>query len=393
MCDAYGAPDRKPGDAGVRLALVHPKAGELLLGLAPPLAGRLPGMVTAPPGKMSYSAQLATCWVAGAAPVWRLFPAALDWLRRVRATRMLAMALQRLPLEDDAPPVPLDVEASVAAIRRGDVIVTAVLDDVNTLVHVATAGGRTASAASTAILEALLDAGGPLRNPRAVVPQSPSALERAAYYSGATAPLDSTRLLVRRLRADAGGRGAGKDDAARWSAAGMAANQGNAEALHILLTDLAAHTPPREFREALIDGDGVLFSVMTSSVFPCVAGGEKCARCQNAKVVSSHSPDVSLDKTLRAMISVSGSALQPLEDRMASLVAMMRGYGASPAFVDVYSAAWRRAWKPSAGCGVVPFKPMRCARCRGASYCSAACQRAAWPEHKLLCAPAPRGAK
>jgi hypothetical protein len=293
---------RQHGDAGVQLAIVYPRASEMLLGLKPPLTGRMPGMISAPPGQSSYTAQLATCWFSGAAPVWRLFPGALDWLRRLHATGMLALALQRLPVEDDGPPVPLDVDAAVAAIRNGTVIPTAVIDRCNTLTHVAAAGGRRASAANARVLQALLDAGAPLRNPRTIVRQSPSALERACYYSGPACPVENVRLLVNRLRADAS-NDAGHDDEVRWSAASMAANQGNAEALHIVLADLAAHAPPAEFAEALIDGSGVLYSVVTSSVFPCIAGGEKCQRCLRDLQASTHAPDVSLDKTLRAMMS------------------------------------------------------------------------------------------
>lgn len=34
------------------------------------------------------------------------------------------------------------------------------------------------------------------------------------------------------------------------------------------------------------------------------------------------------------------------------------------------------------GCGKQAAGLLRCARCRGAAYCSKACQRAHWPQHK-----------
>jgi hypothetical protein len=37
-------------------------------------------------------------------------------------------------------------------------------------------------------------------------------------------------------------------------------------------------------------------------------------------------------------------------------------------------------WKPS---------KTRCSRCKDAVYCSVACQRQAWPQHKLACQPPP----
>jgi MYND finger len=37
------------------------------------------------------------------------------------------------------------------------------------------------------------------------------------------------------------------------------------------------------------------------------------------------------------------------------------------------------------GCGEVFEKLKMCSACGGASYCSPACQRAAWPEHKHIC--------
>jgi hypothetical protein len=36
-------------------------------------------------------------------------------------------------------------------------------------------------------------------------------------------------------------------------------------------------------------------------------------------------------------------------------------------------------------------KLLRCTTCKIARYCSQACQRAAWPEHKKKCAPPPNG--
>jgi TPR repeat protein len=44
------------------------------------------------------------------------------------------------------------------------------------------------------------------------------------------------------------------------------------------------------------------------------------------------------------------------------------------------------ATPPCAACGAPATS--RCAACAGAHYCSAACQRAAWPHHKVACARA-----
>eukprot|EP00727_Mastigamoeba_balamuthi_P011333 m51a1_g6822 hypothetical protein (296) ;mRNA; f:14950-15837 len=47
--------------------------------------------------------------------------------------------------------------------------------------------------------------------------------------------------------------------------------------------------------------------------------------------------------------------------------------------VEGAGAAYACAW-----C-LAPSAPLRCSRCRGSVYCSAACQRAHWPLHKRLC--------
>jgi hypothetical protein len=274
----------------------------------------------------------------------------------------------------------------VAAIRRGDVIATAVVDEYQSLVAVAAAGNHSGVCTHVRVLEALLDAGGPLRNPRSMPRHSPSPLERACYYSGPGCEPDVAQLLVRRLRADAA-NDAGRDDAARWSAASMAAVQGNVEALCAVLTDLAAHVSQAAFVQGLCDGDCVLFRMLGSSVYQCVSGGEKCQRCEEDGS-RPHAPGVSLEKTFRALMSLSGTLFEPTAQNLAAARAIMLECGHKRASADTIVATWQRAWKPCAACGVVPLKPMRCARCRAASYCSAACQRAAWPEHKLLCAPA-----
>jgi len=372
----------------VQLVLLYPLATEMLVGQRPLLAGRMPAGILAAPGRTAFGACNATCWAHGAAPVWRAIPGAIDWLRRVRTTAHLAFALSKRSLDDDGTPVPLDVDASVAAIRRGDVIVTAVIDEFHTLTHVAASGNHSGVNTHVRVVEALLDAGGPLRNPRTVAQHGPGPMERACYYAGPGCDPAVAALLVRRLRADAA-NDAGKDDDARWSAAQMAAVQGNAEALISVLTDLAAHVPQSAFVEGMCDGDCVLARMLGSSVFACVSGGTTCQRCEDGN--RPHAGGVSLERTFRAIMSVSRVAqgiLEPTAETLALSRATMQQCGHRRAGIETNIAAWQRAWKPCAGCGAVPFKPMRCARCRGAAYCSAACQRAAWPEHKLLCAPA-----
>jgi hypothetical protein len=47
-------------------------------------------------------------------------------------------------------------------------------------------------------------------------------------------------------------------------------------------------------------------------------------------------------------------------------------------------------FRTCAGCGASKFEALKCSRC-GAFYCSSACQKAHWPEHKAACKAARRG--
>ena len=46
---------------------------------------------------------------------------------------------------------------------------------------------------------------------------------------------------------------------------------------------------------------------------------------------------------------------------------------------------WVRANPWCEGCGIQAPEMKLCGRCRRVSYCSAACQRNAWPQHRLGC--------
>ena len=63
-----------------------------------------------------------------------------------------------------------------------------------------------------------------------------------------------------------------------------------------------------------------------------------------------------------------------------------------PAVPDPMTA-WRGAYArlQRAGCAHCgrAAATRRCGRCRTALFCDAACQRAAWPDHKRRCAPPP----
>eukprot|EP00662_Eupelagonemidae_sp_cell21_P057247 gene57247-biopygen50404 len=45
-----------------------------------------------------------------------------------------------------------------------------------------------------------------------------------------------------------------------------------------------------------------------------------------------------------------------------------------------------------AGCGRADAQLHRCARCKGAWYCSSDCQKQHWPQHQPACAGAPAAA-
>lgn len=47
---------------------------------------------------------------------------------------------------------------------------------------------------------------------------------------------------------------------------------------------------------------------------------------------------------------------------------------------------WDRAFVCCSGCGMVPDQPLKvCSRCKGVAYCSQACQRGSWKDHKPHC--------
>jgi hypothetical protein len=80
-----------------------------------------------------------------------------------------------------------------------------------------------------------------------------------------------------------------------------------------------------------------------------------------------------------------GGAPPLLTDAAARLRAAGRHDGAAE------QLAARLRWGACAGCGVLPAaKPLKCARCRAAAYCGAACHVAHWPQHKRACAPRER---
>jgi len=222
-------PEDPPGRAAVQFVMENTEAARMLTGLAPLPTGRMPGLITVPPADLGHcTTQMAACWVHGAAPVWARFPGAVDWLRRVYNTATLIRAIKGLSVQPGEAPVPMVKSAAAAAIRAGEIFPHAMLTGDKTLLHLAACSEST----SSRVVGALLKAGAPALP--IMDELAPSPLESSAYYSGQSSSIETLSILLRRTPRPP----AGTPDGVRWSAAAMAANQGNAEALTMILEDL-----------------------------------------------------------------------------------------------------------------------------------------------------------
>lgn len=104
---------------------------------------------------------------------------------------------------------------------------------------------------------------------------------------------------------------------------------------------------------------------------------------------------------LQSNIANCRSALPAVHARLASLRAQERGDVAAAAAADRLGGetiaaldataeqrfASLQAANICAGCGQRAVGLRACSRCRAAYYCSVACQRRAWPQHKRVCRP------
>ena len=212
-----GLTTRGRGQPAVELALDFTTASDMLLGLTPMPTGRLPGQLSSAPAEHFNTRQAAAVFVHGAKPVWERHPGAVEWFAKVFNTCNLWHALQGISVAG-RPPALVDEAAAVAAIRAGTIFSKALISEGLSLLHCAAYG----KAANTAVLRALLEAGASPLPPTA----GPTPLMTAAYFCGDGVPLENTAVLLAATpRPPAGVR-----DAVRWEAAGMATEQGNAEA-------------------------------------------------------------------------------------------------------------------------------------------------------------------
>jgi len=172
-----------------------------------------------------------------------------------------------------------------------------------------------------------------------------------------------------------------KGNAALFDGASIATNQGHAGRLAQFLTclrrrcggDVAA---PR-FQAVLKE---CIATLVTSTVFPCVAaGGGKCERCKDP-TAPPHSPTLSYSECVHVLghfgVTPGGR-----------LLAAFR-----------LSVAERREFVKAAATGPQPLHlclncgnydalvaPKRCSRCKEARYCDAACAKQHWRAHKPGC--------
>jgi hypothetical protein len=378
------------GAAACVMCKRYPLAVALLVGAAPMPSGRMRAQLAGVLGRVHDTPPASAIWAAGALPVWETVPGALTWLRRMHHTMQLHASLRGEPLlSETRPPAPLDVPAAVALIKRGGVYQNAAFghDMGNeTLVHAAT------FAQVPAVLRALLAAGGSAVPARARL----APLFRAAYVDAAAPVLKA--LLAAMPRGHAGKR----------DAADVAANQGNARALAVILADVASEeeASPDAFR-AFLSGT-VLLSALASSCEACVRGlGGRCARCAGG--APPHSAHMSFP---RCAAVLAGFGAEPT----VAALARARAEGRGNPFAGATLAAWQAAWnarsrrqqqqqggsgsgkkaggggeKGAAACCALcgaARAPKKCARCRVARFCDEECLQVGWPLHAPTCTPA-----